>query len=92
MGRPLVSLQVDVGNDNGSISRRVTPRPVSEGNCNGDTEGADGEDGPNQNIRSRSLPRMSSVSPSPDSLHRRAPFSTVKNIIYCLKLLRVCLV
>ncbi|KAJ9568192.1 hypothetical protein OSB04_004158 [Centaurea solstitialis] len=78
-GRPLMSLQVDVGNDNGSISRRVTPRPVSEGNCNGDTEGADADDGPNQNLRSRSLPRMTSVSPTPDTLHRRAPFSMVSN-------------
>ncbi|KAI3673453.1 hypothetical protein L6452_39572 [Arctium lappa] len=78
-GRPLMSLQVDVGNDNGSMSRHVTPRPVSEGNCNGDTEGADADDGPNQKLRSRSLPRMSSVSPSSDSLHRRAPFATVPN-------------
>lgn len=78
-GRPLMSLQVDVGNDNGSMSRHVTPRPVSEGNCNGDTEGADADDGPNLNPRSRSLPRMNSVSPSSDSLHRRAPFATVPN-------------
>ncbi|KVH98892.1 hypothetical protein Ccrd_022887 [Cynara cardunculus var. scolymus] len=63
-GRPLMPLQVDVGNDNGSMSRHVTPQPVSEGNCNGDTEGADADDGPNQNLRSRSLPRMSSV-PNP---------------------------
>lgn len=73
-GHPTISLQVDVGNDSGSMSRQVTPRPASEGNCNGDTEGTDLE-----NLHSRSLPRMSSVSPSSDSLHRRTPFAMIPN-------------
>lgn len=74
-GHQSISLQVDVGNDSGSMSRQVTPRPASEVNCNGDTEGADAD----QNQHSRSLPRMSSVSPSSDSLHRRTPFAMVKH-------------
>ncbi|KAL7600013.1 hypothetical protein Lser_V15G21503 [Lactuca serriola] len=74
-GHQSISLQVDVGNDSGSMSRQVTPRPASEVNCNGDTEGADAD----QNQHSRSLPRMSSVSPSSDSLHRRTPFAMASN-------------
>ncbi|GJV11665.1 hypothetical protein Tco_1353206, partial [Tanacetum coccineum] len=74
-GRPIVSLQVDVTNDSGSMSRDVTPRPGSEGNCVGDVEGADADGVPNQNLHSRNMTRMSSMSPSSDSLHRRGPFS-----------------
>ncbi|PWA87693.1 hypothetical protein CTI12_AA127490 [Artemisia annua] len=78
-GRPVVSLQVDVPNDSGSMSRDVTPRPGSEGNCIGDLEGADADGAPNQNLHSRNITRMSSMSPSSDSLHRRGPFSMVPN-------------
>ncbi|PWA37914.1 hypothetical protein CTI12_AA587270 [Artemisia annua] len=74
-GRPIVSLQVDVTNDSGSMSRDVTPRPGSEGNCGGDVEGPDADGAPNQNLHSRNMTRMSSMSPSSDSLHRRGPFS-----------------
>ena len=76
-GRPIVSLQVDVTNDSGSMSRDVTPRPGSEGNLVGDVEGADADGAPNQNLHSRNMTRMSSMSPSSDSLHRRGPFSMV---------------
>ncbi|CAI9262380.1 unnamed protein product [Lactuca saligna] len=79
-GHQSISLQVDVGNDSGSMSRQVTPRPASEVNCNGDTEGDDAQNqNQNQNQHSRSLPRMSSVSPSSDSLHRRTPFAMASN-------------
>ncbi|GKB23673.1 hypothetical protein Tco_0863074 [Tanacetum coccineum] len=57
------------------MSRDVTPRPGSEGNCVGDVEGADADGVPNQNLHSRNMTRMSSMSPSSDSLHRRGPFS-----------------
>ncbi|KAI3807461.1 hypothetical protein L1987_23389 [Smallanthus sonchifolius] len=75
-GRPSVSLQVDVTNDSGSMSRHVTPRPGSEG---ADVGGADADDVSNHNMHSRNMTRMSSMSPSSDSLHRRAPFSMVPN-------------
>ena len=75
-GRPSVSLQVDVTNDSGSMGKHITPRPGSEGNCAGDVEGADGDDVSNQNMHSRNMTSMSSMSPSSDSLHRRA-FSMV---------------
>lgn len=78
-GRPSVSLQVDVTNDSGSMSKHITPRPGSEGNCAGDVEGADGDDVSNQNMHSRNMTRMSSMSPSSDSLHRRGSFSMVPN-------------
>ncbi|GKC57079.1 hypothetical protein Tco_1084677 [Tanacetum coccineum] len=74
-GRPIVSLQVDVTNDSGSMSRDDTPRPGSEGNCVGDVEGAVANGVTNQNLHSRNITRMSSMSPSSDSLHRRGPFS-----------------
>ncbi|KAF5818268.1 hypothetical protein HanXRQr2_Chr02g0063061 [Helianthus annuus] len=70
-GRPSVSLQVDVTNDSGSMSRHVTPRPASEG---ADVGGADAD-----NMHPRNMTRMSSMSPSSDSLPRRAPFSMVPN-------------
>lgn len=84
-GRPILSLQVDVTNDSGSMSRDVTPRPGSEGNCVGDVEGADADGAPNQNLHSRNMIRMSSMSPSSDSLHRRGPFSMVMHqlLAYC---------
>ncbi|KAI7754277.1 hypothetical protein M8C21_001145 [Ambrosia artemisiifolia] len=75
-GRPSVSLQVDVTNDSGSMSRHVTPRPGSEG---ADMGGADADDVSNHNMHSRNMTRMSSMSPSSDSLPRRAPFSMVPN-------------
>lgn len=74
--RPSFPLQVDVTNDSGSMSRQVTPRLASDGNIIGDMEGADADDGSNQNMHSRNLLRMSSMSPSSDSPHRR-PFSAV---------------
>ncbi|KAK9073218.1 hypothetical protein SSX86_007542 [Deinandra increscens subsp. villosa] len=75
-GRPSVSLQVDVTNDSGSMSRHVTPRPGSEG---ADVGGGDADDVSNHNMLSRNMTRMSSMSPSSDSLPRRAPFSMVPN-------------
>ncbi|XP_076914247.1 uncharacterized protein LOC143573191 [Bidens hawaiensis] len=72
-GRPSVSLQVDVtANDSASMSRHATPRPGSEG-------GADADDISNPNLHSRHMARMSSMSPSSESLPRRAPFSMVPN-------------
>ncbi|KAI3685158.1 hypothetical protein L6452_34394 [Arctium lappa] len=81
-GCPSVSLQVDVTNDSGSMSKHITPRPGSEGNCAGDVEGVDGDDVSNQNMHSRNMTRMSSMSPSSDSLHRRAPFSMTANFTH----------
>ncbi|PWA85548.1 Actin-binding FH2 [Artemisia annua] len=77
-GRPIVSLQVDVTNDSGLMSRDVTPRPGSEGNCGGDVEGPDADGAPNQNLHSCNMTRISSMSPSSDSLYRRGPFSMFK--------------
>ncbi|KAL8225659.1 hypothetical protein R6Q57_018216 [Mikania cordata] len=75
-GRPSVSLQVDVTNDSGSMSRHATPRPGSEA---ADMGGADADDASNHNMHSRNMMRMSSMSPSSDSLLRRAHFSMVPN-------------
>ncbi|KAK1427166.1 hypothetical protein QVD17_15849 [Tagetes erecta] len=76
IGRPSVSLQVDVTNDSGSMSRHVTPRPGSEG---ADVGVADADDVSNHNMHSRNMTRMSSMSPSSDSLPRRGPFNMVPN-------------
>ncbi|GKC36078.1 hypothetical protein Tco_1048462 [Tanacetum coccineum] len=59
------------------MSRDVTPRPGSEGNYVGDMEGAYADGVTNQNLHSRNITRMSSMSPSSDSFHRRGPFSMV---------------
>nr|XP_043636601.1 G protein pathway suppressor 2 [Erigeron canadensis] len=77
--RPSISLQVDVSNDSGSMSRHVTPRPGSDGNCVADLDGADADDLLNPNIHPRNMTRMNSISPSSDSFHRRGPFSMVPN-------------
>ncbi|KAI4326666.1 hypothetical protein MLD38_031954 [Melastoma candidum] len=60
--RPPPPLQVDVGNDSGSMNQQATPRIGSEANLGVDLEGGD----------SRPMLRMSSTSPSPDSLRRPA--------------------
>lgn len=70
--RPPIPLQVDVGNDSGSMSRQATPRAGSEANLGGDLEGVEADDASNHNLHSRPLLRMSSTSPSPDSLRRPA--------------------
>lgn len=74
-GRPPVPLQVDVGNDSsGSMSKHVTPRMGSDGNLGGDMEGGEADDKLNQNMHSRHLLRMSSISQSSDSSHRKPAF------------------
>ncbi|WOG99533.1 hypothetical protein DCAR_0518886 [Daucus carota subsp. sativus] len=67
-----VSLQVDVTFDSGSMSRHPTPRIGSDGILR-DGEGREAYDASNHNIHPRNYLRMSSVSPSSDSPHRR-PF------------------
>ncbi|WOH05285.1 hypothetical protein DCAR_0624700 [Daucus carota subsp. sativus] len=73
--RPSVSLHVDVTNDSGSMTRHLTPRMGSDGLLRGDGEGGEADDASNHNTHSRSFLRMSSVSPSSDSPHKR-PFHT----------------
>lgn len=66
--RPSVSLHVDVTNDSGSMTRHLTPRMGSDGFLRGDGEGGEAD---------RNLLRMSSVSPSSDSPHKRPFHSAV---------------
>lgn len=75
--RPAVSLQVEVPNDSGSMSREVTPRVGSEANLAGENEGGVADDASNHNVHSRHVFRMSSVSPSPSSESplRKPPFA-----------------
>lgn len=75
--RPSVSLQVDVTNDSGSMTRHLTPRMGSDGNPGGDVEGGEADDSSNQNMHSHHMLRMSSMSPSSDSPHRRPSHSVV---------------
>ncbi|CAL1367981.1 unnamed protein product [Linum trigynum] len=75
--RPSGSLQVDVTNDSGSLTRHLTPRMGSEANLGADMEGAENEDVSNQNVHSRRLQRMSSTSPSSESPLRRPPYNVV---------------
>lgn len=76
--RPSVSLHVDVTNDSGSMTKHLTPRMGSDGLLRGDGEG-EVDDASNHNTHSRSLLRISSVSPSSDSPHKRPFHSAVKN-------------
>ncbi|KAK3006799.1 hypothetical protein RJ639_015760 [Escallonia herrerae] len=75
--RPTVTLQVDVTNDSGSMTRHATPRMGSEGNVGGDMEGGDADDVSNHNMQSRHLLRMSSTSPSSASPNRRPAINAV---------------
>ncbi|KAK1359761.1 tRNA (Ile)-lysidine synthase [Heracleum sosnowskyi] len=75
--RPSVSLHVDVTNDSGSMTRHLTPRMGSDGFLRGDGEGGEADDASNHNTHSRNLLRMSSVSPSSDSPHKRPFHSAV---------------
>lgn len=72
--QPPVSLQVDVRFDSGS--RHLTPRIGSDGILR-DGEGREAYDASNYNIHPRNFLRMSSVSPSSDSPHRRSFHSAV---------------
>ena len=75
-----VSLQVDVTFDSGSMSRHPTPRIGSDGILR-DGEGREAYDASNHNIHPRNYLRMSSVSPSSDSPHRRPFHSAVMCMI-----------
>ncbi|KAK2965921.1 hypothetical protein RJ640_005337, partial [Escallonia rubra] len=75
--RPTVTLQVDVTNDSGSMTRHATPRMGSEGNVGGDMEGGETDDVSNHNMQSRHLLRMSSTSPSSASPNRRPAINVV---------------
>lgn len=72
--QPPVSLQVDVTFDSGS--RHLTPGICSDGILR-DGEGREAYDASNHNIHPRNFLRMSSVSPSSDSPHRRPFHSAV---------------
>lgn len=72
--QPPVSLQVDVTFDSGS--RHLTPRIGSDGILR-DGEGREAYDASNHNSHPRNFLRMSSVSPSSDSPHRRPFYSVV---------------
>ncbi|CAI0540458.1 unnamed protein product [Linum tenue] len=75
--RPSGLLQVDVTNDSGSMIRHVTPGMGSEANLGADMEEAENDDVSNQNVHSRYLQRMSSISPSSESPLRRPPYNVV---------------
>ncbi|KAM0979679.1 hypothetical protein ACFX13_015778 [Malus domestica] len=67
--RPTVSLQVDVTNDSGSMTRHAAARLGSEANL--EMEGVEGDELSNHNIQSRHMFRMNSTSPSSESPLRR---------------------
>ncbi|KAK6924927.1 hypothetical protein RJ641_009253 [Dillenia turbinata] len=73
--RPPVPLQVEIGNDSGSMSRQTTPKMGSESNPGGDIEGGETDDASIHSMHSRHLLRMSSTSPSSESPLRRPVFS-----------------
>lgn len=79
--QPPVSLQVDVTFDSGS--RHLTPRIGSDGILR-DGEGREAYDTSNHDIHPRKFLRMSSVSPSSDSPHRRPFHSAVMFKISCV--------
>ncbi|KAF8037215.1 hypothetical protein BT93_B0198 [Corymbia citriodora subsp. variegata] len=64
-------LHVDVMNDSGSTTRLNTPRMGSEADHGGYIEGGEADDASNRIMPSWPMLRMSSVSPSPESLLRR---------------------
>lgn len=78
--RPSVSFQADGTNDIGSLTRYMTPRMGSEVNLGGDVEGSETDDLLNHNMHSRSMHRMSSMSPSSESPLRRTP-SVPQNMV-----------
>ncbi|KAB2633443.1 hypothetical protein D8674_029690 [Pyrus ussuriensis x Pyrus communis] len=67
--RPSVSLQVDVTNDSGSMTRHAAARLGSEANL--EMEGVEGDELSNHNFHSRHMLRMNSTSPSSESPLRR---------------------
>ncbi|KAL8139857.1 hypothetical protein V2J09_005878 [Rumex salicifolius] len=69
--RPSVSLQVDVSNDSGSMTRVATPRTGSEANLGCNAGGGEADDVLNHDLQSRHIPRMSSISPSAESSLKR---------------------
>lgn len=83
--RPSTPFQGDGGNDTGSLTRHITVRIGSEVNLGGDMEGSETDDLSNHNIHSRSMHRMSSMSPSSESPLRRTssvPQNMVIHIAY----------
>ncbi|CAL9031177.1 unnamed protein product [Prunus brigantina] len=67
--RPSASLQVDVTNDSGSMTRHAAARLGSEANL--EMEGCEGDEHSNHNFHSRHIFRMNSTSPSSESPLRR---------------------
>ncbi|PQQ08481.1 uncharacterized protein Pyn_19284 [Prunus yedoensis var. nudiflora] len=76
--RPSASLQVDVTNDSGSMTRHAAARLGSEANL--EMEGCEGDEHSNHNFHSRHIFRMNSTSPSSESPLRR-PTHVQHNVV-----------
>lgn len=96
--RPSVSLQVDVTNDSGSMTRHAAARLGSEANL--EMEGCEGDEHSNHNFHSRHIFRMNSTSPSSESPLRRPSHIQHNVVMYfgsyymvpvkCLCIFRFC--
>ncbi|XP_057519799.1 uncharacterized protein LOC130800339 isoform X2 [Amaranthus tricolor] len=73
-GKPPLPLQVDASNDSGSMTRHATPRNGSEANLTVDMMDIVGDDALNTNPQPRQLLRMSSTSPSAESVLKKPPY------------------